>query len=242
MQVSISNRSRETHLLKEKPATERTSNVPLSTKKIRGLYDRLSYAYDLLTRYEEPTRIKALEMADVREWFRILDVGFGTGKTVIDFANKVGSEGQVYGIDLSRKMIEKTRRSLGKHLSVRVHLVLADAAHIPFRDAVFDLLFNSYMLDLIDTPLIPQILSDFKRLLKPEGRLVLVSLTKGKKWYDNMWLYEWIYRRSPTLLGGCRPVALKPFLAESDFENVNEYFMRAGHLIPTAIIRADKTA
>jgi ubiquinone/menaquinone biosynthesis C-methylase UbiE len=123
-----------------------------------------------------------------------------------------------------------------------VHLVLGDAAHTPSRDAAFDLVFNSYMLDLIDTPSIPRILSDFKRLLKPAGRLVLISLTKGTKWYDNMRPYEWIYRRSPALLGGCRPVVLKPYLEKLGFKNLDEYFMHAGHLMPTLIVIADKAS
>jgi ubiquinone/menaquinone biosynthesis C-methylase UbiE len=127
-------------------------------------------------------------------------------------------------------------------LSGRAHLVLSDAAHIPFRDAVFNLVFNSYMLDLIDTPSIPRILSEFKRLLKPAGRLVLVSLSKGTKWYDNMGLYEWIYRLAPALLGGCRPVVLKPYLRELGFKNLEECFMHAGYLMPTLIVRADKSS
>jgi ubiquinone/menaquinone biosynthesis C-methylase UbiE len=229
--------------LKEKPAAANVTRVPLSTKSIRDLYNSLSYFYDLLTGYEEGTRSRALAMVDFREVSEILEVGFGTGKILIEFAKKVVSDGEVYGLEISQGMIEKTKRSLrSRHLLSRVHLVLGDAAHTPFRDAAFDLVFNSYMLDLIDTPSIPRILSDFKRLLKPAGRLVLVSLTKGTKWYDNMGLYEWIYRRSPTLLGGCRPVVLKPYLQQLGFKNLDEYFMHAGHLMPTIILRADKAS
>jgi ubiquinone/menaquinone biosynthesis C-methylase UbiE len=216
--------------------------VPLSAKRMKDLYDLLSFAHDFFTRYEESTRKRALVMAEVREGFKVLEVGCGTGKTLIEFAKKVTPAGEVCGLDISPKMIGKTRKLLLCHyLWGKAHLVLGDATHCPLRDAAFDLVFNSYMLDLIDAPMIPKVLSEFRRLLKATGRLVLVSLTKGSKWYDNMKLYEWVYKHSPTLLGGCRPVVLEPYLQQIGFKEIEGYFMHADHLMPTKILRASKT-
>jgi ubiquinone/menaquinone biosynthesis C-methylase UbiE len=216
--------------------------VPLSPKKIRGLYDSVSSAYDFFTRYEESTRQTAFAMADVQLGWKVLDVGCGTGKTLIEFARDATFTGVVCGLNISRRMLEKTRKLLlNNHLWAHVHLVLGDTAHCPFRGAAFEVVFCSYMLDLIDTPLIPEVLSEFKRLLKPAGRVVLVSLAKGSKWHNNMKAYEWAYKHAPVLLGGCRPVALEPFLQEAGLTNVSGHFMRAGHLMPTMILRTDKT-
>jgi ubiquinone/menaquinone biosynthesis C-methylase UbiE len=216
--------------------------VPLSAKRVRDLYDFLSYVYDFFTQYERGARKKALAIADVREGSRVLEVGCGTGKNLIQFAKKVTPVGEVCGLDFSLRMIEKTRRLLLSHsLWGQVHLVLGDATHCPLRDAGFDLVFNSYMLDLIDVPLIPEVLWEFRRLLKATGRLVLVSLTKGSAWYDNMRLYEWVYKHNPALLGGCRPVVLEPYLQQMGFKEIEGYFMHAGHLMPTKILSAIKT-
>jgi ubiquinone/menaquinone biosynthesis C-methylase UbiE len=215
-------------------------HVPLSAKRIRDLYDFLSYVYDFFTGYEEGARKRALAIADVREAFKVLDVGCGTGKALIEFA-KVTTTGEVCGLDISLRMIEKTRKLLPSHvLWDQVHLVLGDAAHCPFRDDGFDLVFNSYMLDLIDVSMIPKVLSEFRRVLKATGRVVLVSLTRGSKWYDNMRWYEWIYKHNPALLGGCRPVVLEPYLRQIGFDEIEGYFMHAGHIMSTKILSASK--
>jgi ubiquinone/menaquinone biosynthesis C-methylase UbiE len=215
--------------------------VPLSGKRIQTLYDSMSSIYDLLTRYERGSLKKALEIANPRENLLILEAGFGTGRTLVELAKKVGDTGEVYALDVSRTMTNRTHRILHRcNLSHRVNLVIGDARHTPFCDTVFDLVFSSYMLDLIDSDAIPRVLSEFKRLLKSTGSLVLVGLSKGSKWYDNMKLYEWAYRRSSLLFGACRPVLLVPYLQELGFKNVNRKYMRAGHLMPTEIAWANK--
>ena len=215
--------------------------VPLSGKRIQTLYDSMSSIYDLLTRYERGSLKKALEIANPRENLFILEAGFGTGRTLVELAKKVGDTGEVYALDVSRTMTNRTHRMLHRcNLSHRVNLVIGDARHTPFCDTVFDLVFSSYMLDLMDTAAIPRVLLEFKRLLKPAGWLVLVGLSKGSRWYDNMKSYEWVYKRSPSLLGGCRPVLLVPYLQKLGFKDVNRQYMLAGHLMPTEIVWANK--
>lgn len=216
--------------------------VPLSGKKIQALYDSMSSIYDLLTRYEKGSLKRALEIANLRENLIVLEAGFGTGRTLVELVKRVGNAGEVYALDVSQKMTNRARRVLRRHnLSDRVNFIVGDAEKTSFGDAIFDLVFSSYMLDLIDTAAIPRVLLEFKRLLKPTGWLVLVGLSKGSKWHDNMKLYEWLYRRSPSLLGGCRPVQLAPHLQELGFKNVNREYMRAGHLMPTEIVWAYKS-
>jgi ubiquinone/menaquinone biosynthesis C-methylase UbiE len=215
--------------------------VPLSTKKIQTLYDSLSSIYDLATRYEYASLRRALEIVSPREDSIVLETGFGTGRTVMQLGKMIGNAGGVYGLDVSPKMTHRTWRVLHRcGLSDRVILILGDARSTPFCDATFDLVFSSYMLDLIDTTVIPEVLLEFKRLLKPGGKLVLVCLTKGSKWYDDMKLYEWLYAHSPSLLGGCRPLKLAPYLHELGFKDVNREYLRAGHLMPTEIVWTHK--
>ena len=44
------------------------------------------------------------------------------------------------------------------------------------------------------------IIKEFKRVMKPDGKLVLVNMTKGEKFGAN--IYEFLYRMSPKLMGG----------------------------------------
>ena len=221
--------------------TPEAIRAPLSRKRIQSLYDSLSSIYDILTRYEEDWLEKVQEIVHLRSDFIIYEAGFGTGKILVKLAKELGNAGRVYALDISRKMAKKARRDLDRlSLSDRVDLVIGDAENAPFNDATFDLVLSSYMIDLIDTPAIPMVLSEFKRVLKPNGRLVLVNLSKGSRWYNNMKPYEWVYRRSPSMLGGCRPVVLAPYLHELEFKGVNREFVFAGHLMPTEIVWASK--
>ena len=214
-------------------------SAPLSSDKVRSLYNSLSYVYDILTWYEIAPQKKALEVLAKQHGSRVLEVGFGTAKTLTKFAGKVG-DAEVYGLDISVGMTKRAKKRVrSRSLSGNVDLILGDAGSSPFQNSVFDIVFSSYVLDLIDTPDILKFLSEFKRLLKRNGRLVLVSLTKGSKWYDSMRFYEWIYSHSPSLLGGCRPVILGPCLHQLGFKNISRELVHAGLLMTTELIWAD---
>jgi ubiquinone/menaquinone biosynthesis C-methylase UbiE len=221
--------------------SRKTIPVSISSKHIQKLYDMLSYFYDFATLYEIEPRKKAIEIARINNDFKILEVGFGTGKNIIQLAKKIGNNGFICGLDISSKMTYKTLKLIKSHdLTKRVNLALGDADHIPYVGSSFDLIFSSYMLDLIDTPIMPLVLSEFKRVLKPGGHLIIVSMSKGSKWYNDMRLYEWFYRRWPSILGGCRPVDLKPYLNRLQFKIIYRKFLFAGYLMPTEIVYAQK--
>lgn len=216
--------------------------APITSKKARRLYDFLSPFYEYLTRYESLSKERGLEVAEIKSGYVVLEVGFGTGRTLIESAVRVGKDGMVYGTDISPKMLEKARKRVKKHkLTKKVDLQLGDARKLPYKEEVFDVVFNSYMLDLVDTPEISKVLVEFKRVLKPGGRLVLVNLSKGESWYSNMKLYEWIYSKCPSLLGGCRPVLTRSFIEELGFKIVKREFLMAGRVIPSEIVWGDKT-
>jgi len=215
--------------------------VSLSRKTIRTLYDSMSSIYDVFTRYERGSLKRALEIAEVREDSVVLEAGSGTGRALVELATKVGESGAIYALDISEKMLKKANGLVRRgNVADLVSFILSDAESTPFSDGTFDLVFSSYMLDLIDTPAIPRVLFEFKRILKTSGLLVLLGLSKGSKWYDNMKLHEWVYRRAPFLLGGCRPVLLTPYLQNLGFRDVSREYMRAGHLTPMEIVWARK--
>jgi demethylmenaquinone methyltransferase/2-methoxy-6-polyprenyl-1,4-benzoquinol methylase len=216
-------------------------DAPLTPKKVQSVYDFLSPFYEYLTRYERLSKERGLDVADIRCGDAVFEAGFGTGQIVIASAVRVGEEGRVYGIDVSPKMLEKTRKRVKKHkLAKRVDLQLGDARKLSYTTGVFDVAFTSYMLDLIDTPAISCVLREFKRVLKPGGRLVVVNMSKGDGKYSTMKLYEWFYSRCPSLFGGCRPVVIEPYLKALGFQNVKKESILAGHVIPSEIVWGDK--
>jgi len=215
--------------------------APITPERARELYDFFSAFYGYVAWLESGSRMKGLDLADVKQGSAVLEVGFGTGNVLLELAKNVGEKGEVCGIDISPKMLENAKRRLERRgLRDKVDLRLGDARKLPYSDDKFDIVFSSYVLDLIDTPEIPLVLSEFKRVLRSGGRLVLVNMSKGGSWYTNMKVYEWIYKASPSCLGGCRPVLIKSYLEELGFQNVRREFMLAGHLLPSEIVFGEK--
>lgn len=74
------------------------------------------------------------------------------------------------------------------------------------------------MFDLLPEEDFPRVLAEFRRVLRPGGRLVLVNMTKGERPQHR--LAEAVHRFNPALMGGCRGVALEPFVRAAGFEVV----------------------
>ena len=100
----------------------------------------------------------------------------------------------------------------------RYHLSVGDAYALAFPDASFDVVINNYMFDLLPEKDFALVLAEFRRVLRPSGRLVLVNLAKGASWQHKLW--DTVYRIRPSLLGGCRGVALTSPLERAGFTDI----------------------
>jgi len=199
--------------------TRQVLPVTRSKGEAKRFYDRISKVYDYLTgafgrKYAE----MVLERLSVQEGEIVLEVGFGTGHCLKWIAQSVGQTGKVYGIDISSGMLEVTRRRLEKAgLMDRVDLYCADAARLPYGDNTFDAVFMSFTLELFDTPEIPQVLEEIKRVLKPKGRLGIASMSKEDGQSILLRLYEWVHKKWPKY-ADCRPIYVERSLRDAGYE------------------------
>jgi demethylmenaquinone methyltransferase/2-methoxy-6-polyprenyl-1,4-benzoquinol methylase len=143
-------------------------------------------------------------MLRVNEGESTLEIGFGTGDNLIRLAERVGKSGSVHGIDISIGMYD---RAIGKirhrSLEERITLTLGDATSLPYYDSTFDIIFMSFVLELFATEEIPIVLAECLRVMKPSGRLGIVSLKKKDKFMVR--LYEWFHNMMPSVVD-CRPI------------------------------------
>ena len=90
---------------------------------------------------------------------------------------------------------------------------------LPFADASFDLLVNAYMLDLLSRDDIPRALGEFKRVLRPGGRLMLSNMTEGQKHRHQ--IRDWLYAHNINLTANCSGVLAAPVLAELGYSDIH---------------------
>ncbi len=187
-------------------------------EEAKASYDRISRFYDYFAGpFEKKFRDRALEQSDVKEGETVLEVGFGTGHCLEEIAKRVGKNGKAYGIDISSGMLEITRERLEKEgLADRVELYCGDAMSMPYENKMFDAVFMSFALELFDTPEIPAALKEIKRVLKPNGRLGVVSMSKENGDSILLKLYEWLHKNFPKY-ADCRPIYVEQSIKDAGY-------------------------
>jgi demethylmenaquinone methyltransferase/2-methoxy-6-polyprenyl-1,4-benzoquinol methylase len=182
-------------------------------------YDKISRFYDYFAGvFEKKYRNMALERLNLKRGEIVLEIGFGTGYCLKQMAESVGENGQVYGIDISSGMLEVSKKRLEEAgLLDRVELYCEDVLKMPCEDNKFDAVFMSFTLELFDTPEIPQVLNKIKRVLKPNGRLVVVSMSKEDGDSILLRLYEWTHQKFPQY-ADCRPIYLEQSIKDVGFK------------------------
>lgn len=189
-----------------------------SKAQTKAFYDRICQVYDLLAEAgEAPIRRAGVGRLAVQPRESVLEVGFGTGHSLVDLARAVGPNGKVYGIDLSTEMRKVAWQRLeNAGLADRVELRCGNATWLPYRSCSMNAVFMSFTLELFDTPEIPNVLGECMRTLKRGGRTVVVGMSKQAGQGLAVRTFEWAHRHFPGLLD-CRPIYVRRALEESGF-------------------------
>ena len=184
--------------------------------EIRAYYNKIAKFYDLLSeRSEGPMREAGIERLDPQPGESMLEIGFGTGHSLVELARRVSPGGRVYGVDLSEEMFKLahdlvTREGCGDHVT----LYQGDVVSLPLDENSVDGIFMSFALELFDTPEIPRVLAECHRVLTPGGRLAVVSISKEQPRDLMVRAFEWTYNHFPNLLN-CRPIHARRVLEAS---------------------------
>ena len=163
---------------------------------------------------------RLVEHVNVLPGQQVLDIATGRGAVLFPLANAVGPLGKVVGIDISQQMIAETSREILEKGVNWVSLLCMDAEHLDFPDNSFDHVFCGFGLFFL--PSIPTALAEFKRVLKPQGKLVVS--TWGEDSTLDLLINEEIKKISATNSLIATPLwsheELDKLLKEASFEDV----------------------
>jgi demethylmenaquinone methyltransferase/2-methoxy-6-polyprenyl-1,4-benzoquinol methylase len=211
-----------------------------TSNQVREIYSRRSRLYSrTVAPLEFPNHLRAIEKAAIRPDENVLEVAVGPGLALVELAMRVNTV--VQGVDISPGMLAVARQTLQAAGITNVELAEGSAAKLRFPDETFDVLYNGYMLDLIPLADMTAVLAEFKRVLKPGGRLVLLNMSKLNE--QTKTLREYLYPLLPPkvalyLIGGCRPVLMERPVEQLGFSHVTREFLPGN--FPSEIVMAVK--
>ncbi|HRF46030.1 MAG TPA: methyltransferase domain-containing protein [Anaerolineales bacterium] len=195
----------------------------LDKEAVNAVYRGIAPLYDIwgaLT--ETKARSRCLEVADIRDGESVLEVAVGTGLTFAEILKRNPS-GFTEGVDLTSAMLERARKRAAAIGGNNYVLNVGDAYHLDVADATFDVVVKNFMFDLLPEPDFAIVLAEFKRVLRPGGRLVLANMAHARHWHHRLW--ETVYNINPAWMGGCRGVALEGPMRAQGFVNLQREFV-----------------
>ncbi|WP_328422154.1 class I SAM-dependent methyltransferase [Streptomyces sp. NBC_00443] len=166
--------------------TEKLSQARTEPEYIPGLGKHfLTPLYDVAHHVVGLRKIhqEMITLAALRDGHRVLDVGCGTG-------NLLRATGQrhrnvdLVGLDPDPKALARAGRK-ARRAGLTVRLDRGFAQELPYGDGSFDRVFSSLMLHHLDSTSKDALLAEVRRVLRPEGLLVLADAVLDDHGHDH---------------------------------------------------------
>ena len=148
----------------------------MNPQDVADIFDARAERYstdDWHRRYAE----QLVTVVPVRPGHRVLDAGTGTGFAARALARRVGPDGHVLGVDVSRGMLQQARRAIDAEPLTNVELLEADVTDLrELAASTFDAVVCA--AGLLYMP-VAQALAAWHRLLKPDGVVAFSTMQTG---------------------------------------------------------------
>ena len=130
-----------------------------------------------------------------RDGMKVLDVGSGSGETVLRIAEKVAPTGRAVGIDFSEEAVSVAMENMRKAgLEAVAEFRVGEAESLPFEDGTFDAVISECVVCLV--PDKQRVLEEKVRVLKHGGRIIMHDVISRAEMPEAL-------RNDPTLYCQC---------------------------------------
>lgn len=186
-------------------------------RKEEKVWDRFSRVYDRIIKKDEAAyRVMVDKMVEsIGQEEKVLEIATGTGVLALPLSKKISD---MVAIDFSEKMIETAKKKAEKMNVENVKFEVQDACSLSFYDNVFDVVIISNALHIMPNP--ESVLSEIKRVLKKDGRLIAPTFIHKRN------KRAWFFSKLTAIFGfkTCHvwdQSTYCQFLAENGFDNIN---------------------
>lgn len=186
---------------------------------LQGVFTRSASSYERI-RYFPIFGQWLVETAQIPEGARALDVACGRGAVLFPAAERVGSGGQVIGIDLAAGMARETQMEIQRRGLKQAEARQMDAEHLTFPDSTFDVVLCGFSLQFF--PNLEQALSEFHRVLKPAGQVAVTTWAGDDARWD--WFKDLRTKYGAVLKLGSQsldnPEEIQKWFSQASFVNI----------------------
>lgn len=160
------------------------SDIVQRKQEIAGVFGRAAATYDHVgPRFFSHFGRRLVELAQIPRGAHVLDVATGRGAVLFPAAESVGLQGHITGVDLAETMVQETAQELARlGLASNAEVHQMDAECLQFPDGSFDSVLCGFALFFF--PQLDRAMSEFRRVLKPQGQ---IALTTWEKRYYAQW-------------------------------------------------------
>lgn len=161
----------------------------LPEPQVEAMFDGIARIYDRLNSVmtagmHHRWRQRATDLAQVGPGDRVLDVATGTGDLAIELQGRVGTGGEVVGLDFSEGMLEIARQKASG-----IRFEQGNALALPYADGEFAAATVGFGARNFSDLAVG--LAEMRRVVRPGGHVVVLEMTTPTRpplsWFFQLW-------------------------------------------------------
>ncbi len=177
--------------------TESKSEIQSTFQKISRRYDWHMRCYNLVGLRIGDYRRHAVELLNLKQGDRVVDLGCGTGLSFPHIMERISPEGHLTGVDMTAGMLACARERCDRAGWHNVELVQSEIASYDFPQGI-DAVISTGVMGYISE--YGRVIQNAARALAPGGRLVILDAKQPDAWPP--WLFQLLFKiKKPLGLG-----------------------------------------